>query len=172
MPEPTPNPPAQNTVKIRGWRQSATNVLAVLELYDNGHGITDISRKIGLDRRTIGGIIRLHRDRTTSAKALLSAHAVHAAQSWLDALPVAAEKGRHEPARDLLLYTGAIQPISAQPVQVGVQVVLGNPAAPVGHDPLGPATLSASLEPPSQAISAQVTTTQQLSAESDTSKLP
>jgi hypothetical protein len=58
------------------------------------------------------------------AKQHLQSAMIEAAQSWRRALPVAAEKGDHRPARDLLLHTGAIEPI-AKHEESAVTVLVG-----------------------------------------------
>lgn len=46
-------------------------------------------------------------------KELLQAFESEAVSAWHDAIPIAAKKGDHRPAKDLLLHTRAIEPVDA-----------------------------------------------------------
>jgi hypothetical protein len=60
---------------------------------------------------------------------LLRAYGHTASKHWIKAIPVAAAKGDHKPARDLLLHTGQIQPVQADH-SAGVQIVFAAVTVP------------------------------------------
>jgi hypothetical protein len=50
----------------------------------------------------------------TSPKDVLQAYEHTAVKAWVSAVPIAASKGDHRPAKDLLLHTRAIEPVQLQ----------------------------------------------------------
>lgn len=138
-----------------GSRLNPTKTVAILSLYDANPtiGITQLSAAVQSDARTVRAVLDRHRNRQADAKALLADYAIQAAVDWQTASGKAAKSGNHQPARDLLLHTGVIEPTSTRvSVGVGVTVVLGSPATPAHYEP-------------AQAIEAQVLSSQ---ADSDT----
>ena len=63
---------------------------------------------------------------------LLRAYAHGAVRAWVKAIPAAAVKGDHKPARDLLLHTRLIDPVSADH-SAGVQIIFNSIAVPGLH---------------------------------------
>ena len=122
-------------------RTSLDTILAVLQAHDDGQSVHAIGQALSLDRRTIGAIIRQYRDRVTSARQLLNQSAVAAVHAWNTAIPIAAARGNHQPAKDLLAHVGAVDNPWGRPAQSGstnvaVQVVIGTPDSPIPHDPV------------------------------------
>jgi hypothetical protein len=60
---------------------------------------------------------------------VLRAYSMMATKHWTRAIPIAAAKGDHKPARDLLLHTGQIQPVQADH-SAGVQIVFAAVTVP------------------------------------------
>jgi hypothetical protein len=54
----------------------------------------------------------------------LKAHVLPAADAWCDAIDTAAQRGDHKPARELLLHTGVIAPITGVD-STGITVMVG-----------------------------------------------
>ena len=54
----------------------------------------------------------------------LKAHVLPAADAWCDAIGTAAQRGDHKPARELLLHTGVIAPITGVD-STGITVMVG-----------------------------------------------
>lgn len=105
----------------------------------------------------------LQKAQVQQAQDKLAATMAQAAQSWANSIPIAAKQGKHQPARDLLLATGAIKHTGSDTgpaitVNIGVagdgiSVSLGPPAGsklPASKlpKPAGPAE-PPSDEPPS-----------------------
>ena len=116
-------------------------ILAVLEQHDAGQPVSAICQAQHMDHRTVGAIIRQYRDRVTSARQLLNQSAVAAVHAWNTAIPIAAARGNHQPAKDLLAHVGAVdnpwgRPAQASSTNVAVQVVIGTPDSPIPHDPV------------------------------------
>ena len=59
----------------------------------------------------LGQQTRLHEEMSKIAFAQLKAGVVPAAEAWRDSIDVAARRGDHRPARDLLLHTKVIEPV-------------------------------------------------------------
>jgi hypothetical protein len=55
----------------------------------------------------------------------LKAHVLPAADAWCDAVDTAAQRGDHKPARELLLHTGVIAPVSGIDA-TGITVMIGS----------------------------------------------
>ena len=107
---------------------------------------SEIARRTGRDRGTVAAVLRsqdtirlreeLESEAADEARRTLAAYTGRAAHAWTRAVENAADKGQHQAARDLLLHTKVIEPIDADKVTVGVQVVLGAPGFPYGPDPV------------------------------------
>jgi hypothetical protein len=125
-----------------GLRLPLDKVVTILRLYDYGQTPSAIAGSVRSDIRTIGAVIRRYRDRAASAKALLAQSSIDAAASWLTAVPVAAARGDHRPAKELLQATGAVAMGQAGDgaggAKVQVNVVIGTPGNPIPHDPIKP----------------------------------
>lgn len=103
----------------------------------------EIARHVGRNRETIANVLKaadtqqlreqLLADLSEEAKATLHAGVGLAAREWRRAIPVAAERGDHKPARDLLLHTGVIEPVgdARDRFMANVQVMIGMPGAPL-----------------------------------------
>jgi hypothetical protein len=79
------------------------------------------------------------------AKQHLQSAMVEAAESWRRALPVAAEKGDHRPARDLLLHTGSIEPLAKHEECAVTVLVGGGGIVNIGHPLAGAPRLPGNL---------------------------
>lgn len=110
--------------------------------------LADLAQEFGLSTYQISKVLdgpeytamreSLQKVQVQQAQDKLAATMETAAQEWAKAIPIAAKMGKHGPARDLLLATGAIKPHGSQSgpsitVNVGVSgdgvvVNLGGPA--------------------------------------------
>lgn len=90
---------------------------AVKILTEAGYTPHAIAERLDMSQATVTAVLKDARTKLQDAQGM-------AADAWVQAVSVAAKKGRHEPARDLLLHSGAIEPIAGQQGQ-GVQVVIG-----------------------------------------------
>jgi hypothetical protein len=83
--------------------------------------------------------LRKHFDTEIKASAVerLKAGILPAADAWVKAVDVAADKGDHKPAKELLLHTGTIDPLDADGRAQGplVLVYVGNGKTPIGPNP-------------------------------------
>lgn len=105
-----------------------------------GFGPVALARKFGRSRDTVTKILAsedcqglkrtLDDERKVEAKRMLERATKRAAENWISAMDVAAEKGRHEPAKDLLLHTKTIEPVAAQPADVGPRIIIGIQSLP------------------------------------------
>ena len=116
-------------------------MIAILRAYDDGDNPSTIARAVNSDIRTVGGVLRQYRDRVNGAKALLMGLTPSAIQAWSTAIPIAATRGDHRPAKELLQATGIVAPPGGQGegqggARVAVQVVIGTLDHPIPHDPL------------------------------------
>ncbi len=68
-------------------------------------------------------------DMIEAARHAISTHRVKAARAWTRAVDVAAEKGDHKPAKDLLIHTDVIKPIGET---TGLRLIVK-----IGGDPPG-----------------------------------
>jgi len=58
-----------------------------------------------------------------------------AARAWGVAIDAAADKGDHRPAKDLLLHTGAIEPVGDEGGATRVAIFVGSPERPLDGQP-------------------------------------
>lgn len=123
-----------DTLSGPGSRTPPERVVTVLELYRSGHSLHAIGQTLGMDERTIKGII--NRDRKAQALATLDEAIPKAAQAWTEAMVKAAALGKHVPARDLLVSRGVIEPVpvaasAPSQTQIGIKIVLGTESSPL-----------------------------------------
>ena len=81
----------------------------------------NLADRFGRTRETIAGVLKgddfealkrqVNGDMAQEARHAISTHRVKAARAWTRAVDVAAEKGDHKPAKDLLIHTDVIKPI-------------------------------------------------------------
>jgi len=109
-----------------------------LRMLGEGASTREVGRALGMSHVTVWRLAREIADVDETARKYLAAKALRAVDAWSDSLDVAARKGDHRPAKDLLLHARVIDPVEpAGSSHVGVQVVIGMPGAPAGPDPLG-----------------------------------
>jgi len=114
-----------------------------LRLVD-GESISEIARRVGRNRETVANIVRsddtielaqqLESESREAATRVLRGTSEQAARAWRKAIDMAADKGDHRPARDILLHNGVIQSLNG-PANIGIQVIVGTPGNPAGPDP-------------------------------------
>jgi hypothetical protein len=101
----------------------------------DGLSNSEIARRTGRDRGTIATVLasddakelkrKFQSEQHDAALSLLRDGRVPAATEWVSAIGIAAQKGDHRPAKDLLLHTGVIQPVTADNgPRVAVQINL------------------------------------------------
>ena len=91
-------------------------------LLKRGASKTDIAKVLKIDRHTVRKIELTVEHRNALAKEVLEQSVVDAAKSFAESVDIAAKKGRHEPARDLLQAVGVIEakPDKAPQVNIGI----------------------------------------------------
>lgn len=89
-----------------------------------------ISTRLKMDIRTVKAVLAHREADAMAARNLLDASSLDAARSWTLACMTGAAKGRHEPARDLLLHRKVIEPLKTEAPQNNVTVVLNGGPAP------------------------------------------
>ena len=101
----------------------------------DGLSNSEIARRLGRDRGTVANVLKgddtaalrdqLASEQRTQALQTLRSKTALMAFHWINAAGVAAEKGDHKPARDLLLHTHVIDPVAVDKgPQVRVQINL------------------------------------------------
>ena len=90
--------------------------------------ISQISRKTGRTRETIAQVIKdpatdalrtiINEEKVARAKAKLRANVDTTAEAWVRAAYIAADKGDHKPAKELLLTERVIDPIGDSNIAV------------------------------------------------------
>jgi transposase-like protein len=108
----------------------------------DGLSVSQIARETGRDRGTIANVLRaedshdfrsqLETEARDAAVQILRGNSEKAARAWGSAIGVAADKGDHRPARDLLVAVGAIQEQNDAP---RIAIIIGTPEHPIRVDP-------------------------------------
>lgn len=101
--------------------------MRVLELSADNVKNSEISRITGISTQRVSEILNLHGDLKGRVRQVLDAQRVKAAEAWGRAIPKAAKKGDHRPARELLIATGDVSPLDS--TGSGVTVVVNMPGA-------------------------------------------
>jgi hypothetical protein len=94
-----------------------------------------IAAKFGVNRDTVGDCLKgpeferlqkqFEQELRDAAMRRLKGHVLPAADAWCDAVDTAAQRGDHKPARELLLHTGVIAPVSGIDA-TGITVMIGS----------------------------------------------
>lgn len=99
---------------------------------------SEIARQTGRDRGTVSNVLRaedshalreqLATEAADAAVQILRGNSETAARKWVSAVSVAADKGDHRPAKDLLVAVGAISDQSELP---RIAIIIGTPEHPI-----------------------------------------
>lgn len=138
-PTPTPalEPPPDDALVVRTSKRgplSALETATIAQLMTAGHSPHAIAHALGRTTETV-------RRHLTDAKALLSCLTPEAVLDWATASKVAAARGFHAPAMDLLIAAGVIRSPRITPTDSGsnrgpaVQVNIGFPLPGVPMTP-------------------------------------
>jgi hypothetical protein len=126
----------------RGSAVTQAEALDIRLMYlSDGLSISELARRSGRTRETISKVVKhpdtgdlrkiVEAEKVERAKQKLRAAVDVAAQGWVDAIPVAAQKGDHRPAKDLLLTEKVVEPVVADRSGGGIVVQIGISAADV-----------------------------------------
>lgn len=145
----TPTTPATRDTAKHGRRLTNTQVTTILALHAAGKSNPEIATIIGCDKSTVWSTIQNFESTADLASKFLNGQNLMAAKAWARAVKRAATKGRHEPARDLLVanrvidvsnqnssgpnvavFVGLGPQLGPQPVVVEGQALSGDPAKP------------------------------------------
>jgi predicted transcriptional regulator len=96
----TDSPPTDLTTRSR--YMSASDIRLVLELHESGSTQTDIARVMGRSQSTISDTIRTFGTTGERVAKQLRAFTDEAIEDWREARKVAARRGDHRPAREML----------------------------------------------------------------------
>lgn len=100
------------------------------EALEDGKTVREASKIIGVSRQTGHRLVNAYKAELESVKHLLATKALRAAEQWALAAEIAATKGDHRPARDLLQTIKAVDPIGSNSGS-GITIVIGTPDQPV-----------------------------------------
>lgn len=89
-----------------------------------------VAERLSMDFRTVKAVLEHRSSDAIAARNLLDVNSLDAAKAWVLACQTGAAKGRHEPARDLLLHRGVIEPVKQDAPSNTVTVVLNGGSAP------------------------------------------
>jgi len=111
----------------------------------DGLSASEIARRTGRDRGTIANVLKaedsralrqqLETEAQEAAIKVLRGYSQRAARAWGIAIDAAADKGDHRPAKDLLLHTGAIEPVGDEGGTTRVAIFVGSPERPLDGQP-------------------------------------
>lgn len=130
----------------RGSRKQLTRQETAFLINALQHGWTNerISRSLELSLSSVQLWRARLRPTVVEARAILESSALMSALEWRKSIPIAASKGDHKPAKDLLAAVGAIE--QAHDIGVTIQLGMGY-ESPGNHtaavDPFAGTTLSA-----------------------------
>jgi hypothetical protein len=112
----------------------------VLALHAEGVQGQEIARITGLHASRVSEITRTLGDLKAQVQQVLNTHRVKAAEAWGRAIPKAAKKGDHRPARELLIATGDVSPLDSAGSGVTVVVNMPGPEPEMGAKVAGSAS--------------------------------
>jgi hypothetical protein len=117
----------------RSARLSATDIRAVLELHDGGYKQVEIAQIVGCSQATVSNTLKAFSDDAKQVARQLRTLTDETIEDWREARKIAAKRGDHRPARELL--EAAYPDLRPQPAHGnntgGVTVIV---AVPNGQD--------------------------------------
>lgn len=122
---PDREPPFKPTKKFQRIGMEAQ--LTILRHHADGLNAREIAKITGIAHQRISEITTKHGSLKQQVQQVLNAQRVNAARAWGRAIPKAAKKGDHRPARELLIATGDVSPLDS--TGSGVTVVVNMPGA-------------------------------------------
>lgn len=111
----------------------------VITLLAEGITQREIAKAVGVSQPAISYIANRYRSTTDAARLLIHARAGNVASHWLKAVPIAAKKGDHRPARDWLTAAGVVAPEQQQGAHITIQVGTGTSVTVDDLDPFAQA---------------------------------
>lgn len=128
---PSETPTAESGIHPRKdgkyQRISVGMKLRVMELDADGLTPTQIAKTLGISHQRVCDITAQHGGIKQRVQQVLNAQRVKAAEAWGRAIPKAAKKGDHRPARELLIATGDVTPLES--TGSGVSVIVNMPGS-------------------------------------------
>jgi len=129
--------------------------IQLAHLHD-GLNQTELAAKFGRKRETVARCLggpeydQLKQEVDSAiadeVRRVMRSGARRAGKAWLRAIDVAAEKGNHKPAKDLLLHTDIIQPVNDVPSGSQFTMCIGMPGHPAMPAPTDAQLLAAAAE--------------------------
>jgi predicted DNA-binding protein (UPF0251 family) len=86
------------------------------------------AKALGCSESTISRVLSAYEDTGELARYILNNASADAAMRWAE---IAKTSKRHDAAKELLLYNGTIQPLETDGSGAKVQILIGQPGAPV-----------------------------------------
>ena len=114
----------------RYQRISVGMKLRVMELDADGLKPVEIAKLLGISHQRVCDITAEHGGIKQRVRQVLDAQRVKAAEAWGRAIPKAAKKGDHRPARELLIATGDVSPLDS--AGSGISVIVNMPGSTPG----------------------------------------
>lgn len=105
-------------------------VSLLFEALEAGSTVVDAAKAAGIGRYTAHRVLGRYRENLAGVTKLLALKAYDAAEDWIKASAIAADKGDHKPAKELLQTIGAVQVIGDSS-STGVTINIGTPDAPI-----------------------------------------
>lgn len=111
-----------------GRRLSTHQVVQALAMRAEGKTIPQIAAHLQCSTETAYRVVTQYQSTTDLATQFLNGQSLKAAKAWMKAAQIGAARGRHEPARDLLVATGAVSAQSDANSGAKVAVFIGLPS--------------------------------------------
>lgn len=115
----------------RSYRLHDADIALAIRLAADGMHQDAIAKRLGVTQSAISLLLAKYRPTVDAARALIHAKAGKVAKQWLRAVPVAARKGDHRPAKDWLAAAGVVAATPENNQQVLIQIGDGQAGAPV-----------------------------------------
>lgn len=117
---------------------SSDDIGRIVRLHADGASQEAIGAAVGCSQPTVSLVLKRYRPTVDMARVIIEANAKKSARAWAQAVPIAAKKGDHRPAKDLLATAGVVAPEHTRGLAFTINVGVGlrlDSADPFDVDP-------------------------------------
>lgn len=121
------------TVQLTPDEEKALRDADILAALDRGEPYREIVKRFGLSFASVSRLAHRHAElETETMPKLMALKKLHAVDAWFRSMDVAADQGKHAPAKEWLTHAGVLAPVQSDSGSgAKVAVIIGVPGSPL-----------------------------------------